>query len=55
MSNHNDNKNMDLTIHHTLQKRLLRMAKILVEDDEIKIIGIRSSISRKFPPIGRSI
>ena len=27
MSNYNDNKNMDLTMHHTIPKRVLSMAK----------------------------
>ena len=36
-------KNMGLTVHHTLPRILLRMTKKApVEDDEIKVIGIRN-------------
>ena len=47
---------MGLKTHHPLPKIFLRIAKkTLIEDEEIKIIGRRPVISRKFSPIGRNI
>ena len=42
-------------MHHTVTKKLLRMKKAPIEEDEVKIIGIRPAISRTFSPIGRKI
>ena len=55
MSNHNENKNMYLTMYHTIPKILLFMEKSPVEDEDIEIIGIRPAISITFLTIVRNI
>ena len=55
MSNHNENKNMYLTMYHTIPKYYSSWKKSPVEDEDIEIIGIRPAISITFLTIVRNI
>ena len=50
-----EQKNMYLTMYHTIPKILLFMEKSPVEDEDVEIIGIRPAISRTFLPIVRNM
>ena len=56
MSNNNDNKKYGINnVSYSFKKINYHGKKLPVEYDDIKIIGIRPSISRTFSPIDRQI
>ena len=56
ITNYNDNNRIGFNSASYYSKNITEHGKkSLFEDEEIKIIGTRQSISRKFPSIGRNI